>query len=127
MIKDGREDIIKVYAEALRVNGDLAMFSPVVTCYKACISSSKWKILGEREPRKRKDACCALKKLIVRPSMEFLNGMRRMAKVRGFLGPHPELPGRVMVKNGTEYYCFTLPSHSGLPFSSSRLKGRDAI
>ena len=72
MLKDGRDDIIAAYAEALRLNGELKGLAAAVVCYKKCLSSPKWKGLAEREPRKRKDAFTAIKKLVVRPSGEIL-------------------------------------------------------
>ena len=72
MLKDGRDDIILAYAEALRLNGDLKMFDSVVACYKQCLNSPKWKIVGERAPQKRLDAFDAIKKLVLRPAGEVL-------------------------------------------------------
>ena len=67
MMKDGREDAVAAYAEALRLNGDLKQFDAVVACYKKCLNSSKWKTLGEREPRKRKNAFETIRELVGRP------------------------------------------------------------
>lgn len=67
MLKDGREDAVAAYAEALSLNGDLKEFDAVIACYKKCLNSSKWKTLGEREPRKRRHAFKTIRELVGRP------------------------------------------------------------
>lgn len=75
MLKDGKEDAVAAYAEALRLNGNLKQFDAVAVCYKKCLNSSKWKALGEREPRKRVNAFETIRELVGRPDEDsFVKG-----------------------------------------------------